>query len=108
MESTPVRRLNKGHFKVTSAAGGIVFARARVLAVEPPSSWLCREKRAPEDGKKRFRKSVSSTFFERLRSSSAKTLLKLNNNPAGFAGYFRVEKCGQTKAGEHKQVAHQA
>ena len=61
-----------------------------------------------EDGKKRFRKSVSSTFFERLRSYSAKTLLKLNNNPAGFAGYFRVEKCGQTKAGEHKQVAHQA
>ena len=104
MESTPVRRLNKGHFKVACAAGGIVFARARVLAVEPPSSWLCREKRAPKTEKSASEKASPP----RLRSSSAKTLLKLNNNPAGFAGYFRVEKCGQTKAGEHEQVAHQA
>ena len=35
--------------------------------------------------------SISSSFSAPLRSSSAKTLLALNNNPAGYAGYYLGE-----------------
>ena len=59
---------------IASAAVGIVFARARVLAAK---TFLRRERRRH----KKF-PSFSPPFSARLLRSSAKTLLALSNNPA--------------------------